>query len=75
MPKISTISIYLLALFMVGAGTMHFITPDFYLKVMPRYLPLHLELVYVSGFFEIALGVLVLVPLSYELPHGASLPC
>ena len=47
---------------MVGAGTLHFIKPDFYLKIMPPYLPLHLELVYLSGFFEIALGVLLLVP-------------
>ena len=62
MTKIRTISKWLLALFMIGAGTMHFIMPDFYVKIMPPYLPLHLELVYLSGFFEIALGVLLLVP-------------
>jgi uncharacterized membrane protein len=57
-----TISKYLLALFMIGAGTMHFSKPDFYLKIMPPYLPLHQELVYLSGFCEIALGLLLLVP-------------
>jgi uncharacterized membrane protein len=62
MTKTRAISKYLLALFMVGAGTLHFINPDFYLKIMPPYLPLHLELVYVSGFCEIALGVLLLIP-------------
>jgi uncharacterized membrane protein len=62
MSKIRTISKYLLALFMVGAGTIHFINPGFYLNIMPPYLPLHLELVYLSGFFEIALGVLLLFP-------------
>jgi uncharacterized membrane protein len=62
MGKIRTISKYLLALFMVGAGMMHFIKPDFYLNIMPPYLPLHLELVYLSGFFEIALGVLLVIP-------------
>ena len=62
MTKIRTISKYLLAIFMIGAGTLHFINPDFYLKIMPPYLSLHLELVYLSGFFEIALGVLLLVP-------------
>lgn len=41
---------------------MHFLKPEFYVKIMPPYLPLHLELVYLSGFFEIALGVLLLVP-------------
>src|ERR1017187_10335026 len=59
---IRAISKYVLALFMVGAGTLHFINAEFYLKIMPPYLPLHLELVYLSGFFEIALGVLLLIP-------------
>src|ERR1017187_10456541 len=62
MTKIRTISKYLLAIFMVGAGTLHFIKPDFYLKIMPPYLPLHLELVYLSGVCEIALDMLLLVP-------------
>jgi uncharacterized membrane protein len=62
MTKIRTISKYLLALFMAGAGTMHFINPDFYVKIMPPYLPLHPELVYLSGVCEVALGVLLLVP-------------
>ena len=62
MTKTRMISKYLLALFMVGAGTMHFIKPDFYQRIMPPYLPLHQELVYLSGFCEIALGLLLLVP-------------
>jgi uncharacterized membrane protein len=57
-----TFSKYLLALFMVGAGTLHFIRPNSYLKIMPPYSPWPLELVYLSGFFEIGLGVLLLVP-------------
>ena len=52
----------LLAIFMTGAGTMHFLSPHIYMKIMPPYLPFHLELVYLSGFFEVALGVLLLVP-------------
>ena len=52
----------MLAIFMVGAGTTHFVNPDFFLKIMPPYLPWHLPLVYLSGLFEIALGVLLLVP-------------
>jgi uncharacterized membrane protein len=62
MNRIKTASKYLLAIFMIGAGTMHFVRPEFYLKIMPPYLPWHLALVYLSGFFEIALGVLLLVP-------------
>ena len=47
---------------MVGAGVMHFVNPDFYLKIMPPYLPLHRELVYLSGVCEITLGALLLIP-------------
>jgi uncharacterized membrane protein len=62
MSQIQTTFKYLLAIFMVGAGTMHIVKPDFYVKIMPSYLPLHLPLVYLSGFFEAALGLLLLVP-------------
>lgn len=57
-----TASKYLLAFFMVVAGTLHFISPDFYLKIMPPYLPWHLELVYLSGLIEIVLGLLLVIP-------------
>ena len=52
----------LLAIFMIGAGVMHFVNPEFYLRIMPPYLPLHRELVYLSGIIEIALGALLLIP-------------
>jgi uncharacterized membrane protein len=44
------------------AGVNHFVSPDFYVPMMPPYLPAHLELVYLSGVFEILGGILVLVP-------------
>jgi len=56
-----TVSRYLYGIFFIVAGVMHFVRPDFYLKIMPPYLPLHLELVYLSGVFEIALGAMLLV--------------
>jgi len=46
----------------VGAGVMHFVAPEFYLPMMPPYLPWHLPLVYLSGVAEIVLGLAVLVP-------------
>ena len=52
----------LLGLLMIGAGVMHFVTPDFYLAIMPDYLPWHLGLVYLSGVAEIVLGAAVFVP-------------
>ncbi len=51
-----------LAVFFVVAGANHFLNPDFYVPMMPPYLPAHLELVYLSGVFEIFGGILVLVP-------------
>ena len=53
---------YSLGLSLVLAGLYHFIDPAFYLRMMPPYLPWHLFLVYLSGFFEMALGLLLLVP-------------
>lgn len=62
-----TISKFLLAIFMIGAGVMHFIRPEFYLKMMPPYLPWRLELVYLSGLFENGLGLLLFVPRTSRL--------
>lgn len=53
---------YLLCVFFVLAGLNHFISPDTYLKIMPPYLPWPHFLVYLSGFFEVALGLLLLAP-------------
>ncbi len=53
---------YLLATTFVLAGINHLLNPSFYLKMMPPYLPAHLFLIYLSGVFEIAFGVLLLVP-------------
>jgi uncharacterized membrane protein len=50
-----------LGVFFIVAGLYHFINPDFYLTIMPPYLPWHLFLVYLSGFFEIVLGGMLLV--------------
>ncbi len=62
MQKVKTIFKYLFAIFFVLAGLNHFLNVDFYLKIMPPYLPWHLFLVYLSGVFEIALGLLLLIP-------------
>jgi uncharacterized membrane protein len=56
------IGLGLAAAFFVGAGSLHFIRPEFYLKIMPPYIPWHLAMVRASGFFEIAGGIGLLVP-------------
>ena len=62
MSRTKAVSKYVLAVFMIGAGMMHFAKPDFYVKIMPPYLPAHYELVILSGIFEVVLGALLLVP-------------
>lgn len=54
-------SLILMALFYTAAGVNHFVNPQFYLRMMPPYLPLHLELVYLSGVIEIGLGIALLI--------------
>ncbi len=46
-----------LALVMVVAGMLHFVATDAYVAVMPGYLPLHRELVYLSGVCEVLFGL------------------
>lgn len=62
MKRLKAISKYLLAGFMVIAGITHFLNPAFFLKIMPPWLPLHSELVFVSGVAEVLLGVALLLP-------------
>jgi uncharacterized membrane protein len=53
---------YLFGLSFVLAGLYHFVNPAFYLRIMPPVLPWPLFLIYLSGFFEVALGLLLLLP-------------
>jgi uncharacterized membrane protein len=48
------------ALFFLGAGIMHFVKPRAYEAIVPDALPLHSEIVYVSGVAEIAGGLALL---------------
>ncbi len=47
----------LAAIVYIGGGTLHFLKPEPYLKIMPPFLPWHLALVCISGVFEILGGV------------------
>ena len=54
------ITIYLMSLFYISTGIKHFTNVDWFMKIMPPYLPCHKELVYLSGFFEIILGIMLI---------------
>ncbi|MGF1468528.1 MAG: MauE/DoxX family redox-associated membrane protein [Sandaracinaceae bacterium] len=46
----------------IAAGVNHFVNPDFYLSIMPPYLPWHDALVALSGVAEVICGVGLLIP-------------
>lgn len=54
--------LFLMACMYILAGTMHFIKPRMYERIMPRYLPAHRILVYLSGAAEIILGIGLFFP-------------
>jgi uncharacterized membrane protein len=52
---------WILGILFVFGGCLHFARPDRYMKVMPDSLPYHREIVLISGVFEVALGLMLLV--------------
>lgn len=54
--------IALVGLGMIAIGITHFTNPEPFVRIMPAALPAHLELVYISGAFEILGGVGFLIP-------------
>jgi uncharacterized membrane protein len=62
MRYVKLVSKVLLTVLFVGSGVLHFVNSDFFMKIMPPYLPWHLELVYLSGAIEIILGVGLWIP-------------
>ena len=54
-------SILLMSGFYIYVGMLHFIVPEWFLLIMPPFLSsIGLELIYISGFFEIILGLSLL---------------
>ena len=57
-----SILIVISSIFYTITGIKHFIESDYFLSIIPPYLPFHIELVYISGFFEILFGLMILFP-------------
>ena len=60
-PKLKRAFRLILGLSMVAVGVLHFVEPSGFVKIVPGWLPAPLLLVQVSGFFEIAGGLGLLV--------------
>lgn len=52
--------LYVMSVIYIAAGIYHFVAPGFYKKIMPPNIPYPMEMIYISGVFEIALGLLLL---------------
>ena len=64
---VKTVSLAVMALFYFAAGVNHFVNPEFYLGLIPPYLPWHGGLVALSGVAEVVLALGVLVPATRKL--------
>jgi uncharacterized membrane protein len=53
---------WLLVVFFVVGGVLHFINTDFYRPMMPPYIPEHDLMIYLSGLTEIIAGIMLAVP-------------
>lgn len=58
---VAEIAAILLGVFFIAAGANHFIHPDFYIRIVPQWLPAHAPLVQISGGCEILGGIGVLL--------------
>jgi uncharacterized membrane protein len=61
------IGLYIMAAIYIFAGLMHFIKPKMYMRIMPRYLPNHKTLVYLSGLAEMVLGIGLCIPILKDI--------
>ena len=56
------IAVVVAAVIYIVAGSLHFIKPEPYLRIMPPYIPWHPAMVRISGAFEILGGLGLFVP-------------
>ena len=59
---VKVISVFVMGIFYVIVGIKHFQDPSWFVQIIPPILPYKYELVYISGFFEILLGILLMIP-------------
>ena len=55
-----SVTIYTFSLFYLVVGIKHFKDVNFFVSIMPPYIPFHEFFIYLSGFFEILFGFLLL---------------
>ena len=61
-PLLRPFALGLMVLFLLSAGTMHFLRPASFAQIVPPFVPFPLAVVYLSGGVELLLGVGLLFP-------------
>ena len=65
---IKYLSIIVMSIFYINVGIKHFTQSDWFLHIIPPFLLfIGLELVYISGVFEILFGIMLLIPNTRKL--------
>ena len=59
---VKVVSVFVMGIFYIIVGIKHFQDPSWFVQIIPPILPYKYELVYISGFFEILLGILLMIP-------------
>ena len=59
---VKVISVYVMGIFYIIVGIKHFQDPSWFVQIVPPILPYKYELVCISGFFEVLLGILLMIP-------------
>ena len=62
MSTLKKISLTVLIIGYIAAGINHFRIPEFYMGIIPKYLPYHQILNTLAGIFEIAFGLMLIFP-------------
>ena len=59
--RIKLITMYIMSIFYISVGINHFVEPEWFIQIVPPYLSKYdLELVYISGVFEVMFGTVLI---------------
>ena len=58
---LKNLTVYIMSLLYITIGIKHFINPDFFVAIVPPIIKWKQEIVFISGFLEIILGLLLLL--------------
>ena len=59
--RIKKSTMFVMSFFYISVGINHFLNPEWFTQIVPPYLSqINIELVYISGVFEVCFGILIL---------------